>query len=358
MPLSPEYMPVSLTAVLCVRNEAAFLLDWLAWHRSVGVDDFVVVSNVCEDGTDLMLDRLQAMGWLTHIRNAPPYGKGGIQFSGLKLAKAAKAVQQAAWLLVLDIDEFVCVHVGERTLADLIAALPEATAITLTWRVFGNGGVVAYEDHPVPVQFTQAAPRLLAWPWRAAMFKTLYRNDRTYRALGVHRPRNPVAERLGSARWFDGSGRALGPDMATGRVFSDYRQDNHALVQLNHYPLGAVESYVLKADRGRAVHSDDRLGLDYWVERNLATEEDRTALPLWQRAAPVRAELSEDPVLADLHRRAVAWRQARFRDLLAQDRYRDLYGRLLMTPPSQPVSGDQARLLTETALLAQNRNRE
>ena len=140
MPLSPEYMPVSLTAVLCVRNEAAFLLDWLAWHRSVGMDDFVVVSNDCEDGTDLMLDRLQAMGWLTHIRNAPPYGKGGIQFSGLKLAKAAKAVQQAAWLLVLDIDEFVCVHVGERTLADLIAALPEATAITLTWRVFGNGG--------------------------------------------------------------------------------------------------------------------------------------------------------------------------------------------------------------------------
>ncbi len=63
---------MSITAVLCVRNEAAFLLDWLAWHRSVGVTDFVVVSNECEDGTDTMLDRLAALGWLTHIRNAPP----------------------------------------------------------------------------------------------------------------------------------------------------------------------------------------------------------------------------------------------------------------------------------------------
>ena len=341
---------MKLTAVLCVRNEAAFLLDWLAWHRSIGITDFVVVSNECDDGTDTMLDRLQAIGALEHIRNTPPYGKGGIQFSGLKLAKNAQAVRKADWLLPLDIDEFVTVHVGDRTLPDLIAALPEATAITLTWRVFGNAGVVDYEDRPVPVQFTRAAPRLLPWPWRAAMFKTLYRNDKTYRGLGVHRPRNPVEDRLPEARWFDGSGRPLGPDMTTGRVFSDYRQNNHALVQLNHYPLGAVDSYVLKADRGRAVHSDDLLGLDYWVERNLNEEDDLSALPIWDRAQLVRDAFAADPVLADLHAQAVTWRQNRFRALMAQDRFRDLYGRLIMSGSSHPIPHDAAQMLTEMAL--------
>lgn len=343
---------MTFAAVLCVRNEAAFLLDWLAWHRSIGVSDVVVVSNECDDGTDLMLDRLQALGQVTHLRNAPPYGKAGIQFSGLKLARKSDAVRKADWLLVLDIDEFVSVHVGDRTLLALVAALPEATAITLTWRVFGNGGVVAYEDRPVPVQFTRAAPRLLSWPWRAAMFKTLYRNDKTYRTLGVHRPRDPVEDRLHRARWFDGSGRPLGPEMATGRVFSDYRLNNHGLVQLNHYPLGAMESYVLKSDRGRAVHGDDRLGLDYWVERNLTVDDDLSVAELWPRAQGIRDALAADAELAELHAKAVAWRKARFLALLEQDRYRDLFGRLLMCGASQPVPVQIAQRLAGIGLAA------
>ncbi|MCK0150942.1 glycosyltransferase family 2 protein [Marivita sp. S6314] len=343
---------MKITAILCVRNEAAFLLDWLAWHRSVGVTEFVVVSNECDDGTDVLLDHLQGLGGLTHIRNAPPYGKGGIQFSGLKLANKAQAVASADWLLVLDIDEFVTVHIGDRTLPALIAALPNATAITLTWRNFGNAGVLAYEDRPVPLQFTRAGPRPLPWPWRAAMFKTLFRNDKTYRNLGVHRPRNPVDSRLQDARWYDGSGRALGPGMSTGRVFSDYRLAQHDLVQLNHYPLGSVESYVLKADRGRAVHRDDKLGLDYWVERNLATEADTSALPLWERAAPIRAAYAADRHLSKLHDAAVAWRKSRIAALLETDAGRDLYGRLLMTPPSRPLPDAEAQRLTQIALKA------
>ncbi|WP_439122742.1 glycosyltransferase family 2 protein [Marivita sp.] len=338
-----------LTAVLCVRNEAAFLLDWLAWHHSVGVTDFVVVSNDCDDGTDIMLDRLETMGWLTHIRNAAPYGKGGIQFSGLKLAKKTDAVQRADWLLTLDIDEFVNVHVGDRTLPELIGALPDATAITLTWRNFGNAGVVAYEDTPLPLQFSRAAPHRMPWPWRAAMFKTLYRNDKTYRDLGVHRPRNPVEDRLSEARWYDGEGRVLPPEMTTGRIFSDYRVPQHGLVQLNHYPLGAMESYVLKSDRGRAVHSADRLGLDYWVERNLNTDEDRSAIQLWDRASPIRQALADDPDLAGLHREAVSWRKARFEVLLQDNTYRDLFGRLMMTSPSHPLPTSAAAQLTQFA---------
>ena len=344
---------MKLTAVLCVRNEAAFLLDWLAWHRSVGVTDFVVVSNDCDDGTDTMLDRLADMGEVTHIRNAPPYGKGGIQFSGLKLAQKTPAVQNADRLLVLDIDEFVNVHVGDRTIPALIGALPDATAITLTWRVFGNAGVVAYEDTPVPLQFKQAAPAELQWPWRASMFKTLYRNDKTYRNLGVHRPRNPVEARLDQAQWFDGSGRALGDAMRTGRIFSDYTQDTRGLVQLNHYPLGAMQSYVLKSDRGRAVHSKDQLGLDYWVERNLNTDLDTSAMHLWDRAKPIRAALSADPKIQTLHAAAVAWRKSRFETLMLEDRYRDLYGRLLMSEPSRPIDDPHLRYLQNMSLKSQ-----
>ncbi|WP_370232799.1 glycosyltransferase family 2 protein [Salipiger bermudensis] len=336
---------MKITAVLCVRNEGAFLLDWLAHHLACGITHVVALSNDCGDGTDALLDRLEALGHVTHIRNDGPYDKGGIQFTGLKLADKSAAVREADWLLALDVDEFVNVHVGERSLPALIAALPHADAITLTWRLFGNAGQLRYVDRPVPEQFTRAAPVTMVWPWRSAMFKTLYRNDGTYRKLGVHRPRNPDPDRADAARWFDGEGRELDAQFRTRRIFSNYGRSNYCLAQLNHYPLGAMESYLLKADRGRAVHSDHLLGLDYWVERNFNTDEDRSILALAPKVAECRAALAGDAELSRLHAAAVAWRQARFEALMLQEPYRALLGRLLMTPPSQPLAPQTASVL-------------
>lgn len=336
-------------AILCVRNEGAFLLEWLAHHRACGFDDFLVFSNDCEDGTDLMLDRLERMGWLTHIRNDGPYDAGGIQFTALNTAAKLPQVAGADWLLPLDIDEFVNIHTGDHSLAALYAAVPQATAITLTWRLFGTSGEIHYRDTPVLDTFTRCAPAVLHWPWRAAMFKTLYRNDGTYAKPGVHRPRAPDKTRLEQAHWVDGNGDPLPPLFHTKRLFSDFGRDNYGLVQLNHYPLGALESYLLKADRGRAVHSDDLLGMDYFVERNFNTDTDTTISTLGPQRAEIRTELMSDPTLGQLHQSAVTWRKERFLNLLEQDHFRALYGRLLMTPPSRVLSRQEATFLMQQA---------
>ncbi|MGL4237532.1 glycosyltransferase family 2 protein [Tabrizicola sp.] len=328
-----------VTAVLTVRNEGAFLLEWLAHHRAAGITDFLVFSNDCADGTDAMLDRLQAIGWLTHLRNPGPHPEGP-QWAALKLADKHPLVRQADWLLPLDIDEFVNIHAGDRTVPALLAALPEATAITLTWRLFGNPGIVEYADEPVTRTFTRAAPAVLHWPWRAVLFKTLVRNDGSYGKLGVHRPRAPVADRMAEQRWFDGSGRRLPPTFHTKRIFSDIGRDNNALVQLNHYALGSLQSFLLKRDRGRAVHADAGLDAGYWIERNFVQDEDRTILALDSQA--LCAELLSDPVLGPLHQRSVAWRHSRFKELMREDVWRTLYGQLMMTSPTRVLSREEA----------------
>lgn len=348
--------PLTVLAVLTIRNEAAFLLEWLAHHRAIGITDFLVFSNDCQDGSDAMLDRLDEMGWLTHVRNDGPHDKAGIQFTALKRADKMKIVRSADWLLPLDIDEFVNIHAGDGTLGALFEALPEATAITLTWRLFGNAGIVRYDDVPVTGTFTRCAPAVLHWPWRAAMFKTLYRNDGTYGKLGVHRPRSPDATRLDDARWFDGAGRRLDSQFHTSRIYSNYGRDNYQLAQLNHYPLGSMESYVVKVDRGRAVHSGDLLGMDYWVERNLNTDTDTSLGRMAQISAPLQRQLMDDPVLAELHAGAAAWRKARFLHLMEQDGFRALFTRLLMTPPSRPINATTARTLAGFAHLGRMKN--
>lgn len=342
------------TIVLTVRNEGAFLIEWLAHHRGIGFTDFLVFSNDCDDGTDAMLDRLAEMGWLSHIRNDGPHDKGGVQWSALKMADKHKLVRKADWLLSLDIDEFVNIHAGDRSLAALLAALPEADAITLTWRLFGNCGQVAYRDAPVTHTFGRAAPEIMHWPWRAFMFKTLYRNNGAYKKLGVHRPRAPVDGLADEARWFDGEGRALEARFRRGQIFSPFGRPNYRLVQLNHYPLGAMESYLLKRDRGRAVHGAHELGMDYWAERNWCQVEDRSILESADLSAPFLEALQSDAPLMALHRQAVQWRHARLAQLLSEEPYRALMGRLAMTPPARPVPAALARQLFQHARKSKN----
>jgi hypothetical protein len=329
-----------ILGILTVRNEGAFLLEWLAHHRACGFTDFLVFSNDCDDGTDAMLDRLAAMGWLTHVRNDGPHAEGP-QWAALKVADRHPLVKAADWILLFDIDEFVNIHVGDRTMPALLAALPDADAITLTWRMFGNAGVVHYTDAPVTETFVRAAPAVLHWPWRAALFKTLFRNDGAYGKLGVHRPRNP--DRSRTPLWRDGSGRILDAVFRTQRVFSDFGQDNYALVQMNHYALGAMESYVVKCDRGRANRDASVFDMGYWVERNFCDVADRSVLQLDTRGP--RGELQADPVLAKLHAAAVQWRHQRFAALMAQEPWRALFGRLMMSSPTRALSPDEARLV-------------
>lgn len=329
-------------AVLGVKNEGAFLLEWFAHHRATGFTDFLVFSNECTDGTDGMLDRLAAMGWLTHVRNDGPHIQGP-QWAALQAAAQHPLTARADWILFLDIDEFVNIHVGDRSLTALLTTLPEATAIPLTWRLFGNAGVIGMADQPICETFTLAAPATISWPWRAQLFKTLFRNDGSYRKLGVHRPRSPDPARLAAQAWFDGSGRRLPARMHSGGIFSDYTKDNYALVQLNHYALGSMQDYLLKCDRGRANREASGFDMGYWVDRNFNQAEDRSVLALDSRA--LRASLRADPVLGGLHDAALRWRHARFAALMAEEPWRALFGRLMMTPGSQPLTPQQAQRL-------------
>ena len=329
--------------VTSMRNEGPFLLEWLAHHRAIGVTDVLVFTNDCADGTDAMLDRLQAMGLVTHVRNPGPHAEGP-QWAALKAAERHPLVRAADWILVSDIDEFVNVHIGDHTIPALLAALPDATAIPLTWRFFGNAGVVRFEDAPVTETFVRAAPAVLAWPWRAAMFKTLFRNDGTYRKLGVHRPRSADKARLADARWVDGSGRALSGKFLTQRVFSDFGQDNFGLVQLNHYALGAMESFIVKCDRGRA-NRPGSFDAGYWVERNFCAVEDRSIATTAPARAALEAELKADPELARLHAGAVDWRRTRFVELMRAEPVRALMGQILMAPESRVLTPAEAQVV-------------
>ena len=104
-----------------MKDEGPYILEWLAYHRAIGFTDFLIYTNDCSDGTDLLLDRLQHNGIVTHVRNKVL--KRGLYLSALKYAKDHSLYSGADWAYVCDIDEFLNTKIGNGHVEDLIAHL-------------------------------------------------------------------------------------------------------------------------------------------------------------------------------------------------------------------------------------------
>jgi len=324
---------VRVLAILCVKDEAAVLTEWLAHHRKIGVTDVLAFSNDCTDGTDAMLDRFEAMGLLTHMRGRS--GQRGPQWRALREAAEHPLMRVADWVICLDVDEFINVRAGG--LPDLVAQVPQADCIALTWRMFGSSGLTRYADRPMTERFVHCAPDPLNWPWRCAMIKTLWRRG-SHARPGVHRPLDPV----GAPVWVDSNGARLPERFAQRGVFTNYLAPSYGLVQLNHYAVGDAESFVVKAARGRANREGSPVDAGYWVERNFNQITD-TSLQV------DCADLMADAQIARLHEAGVAWRHSRFAELMREDAWRDLYTRVVMAGESRAWSAEDAHRIIALA---------
>ncbi len=267
--------------VTCMKNEAPFILEWVAYHRSIGFTDFLVFTNDCDDGTVEMLDLLQRHGILTRRNN--PYlemkGNHNPQKGALRFAEDLDQVQDADWVMVADVDEFVNVHAGDGTLDALIEAVGDVDVISMQWRLFGNADVTKYSPEFVTEQFPLCAPKFCPTPTQAWAVKSIWSNKGPHKIgkftrIGVHRPLNPGGDE--DIRWVDGCGRpVLDKFIDTGWRFGTHSH-GYDLVTLNHYACRSAESFVVKRDRGRVNHVDRDQGLAYWLRMNFNMEEDRS----------------------------------------------------------------------------------
>lgn len=334
--------------VSSMRNEGPFILEWIAYHRHIGFDDFLIYSNDCQDGTDLILDRLQELGVLTHERNARQ-GKKTVQWQALSHASGHPKLAAADWVLVSDVDEYLTIHTGDGTLDDLFRAAPEADAFAISWRMFGNNGRIAHEQGLVTEQFIRCAPETIIWPWRAAQFKSLFRNGPGLKRLGVHAPRFDKAAR---GSWVDGCGVRI---IAPGGTYLHNTGPRYGLAQINHYALGSAEGFLVKAARGRPNHSDEPIGVDYWIERNFNQIEDRRILRHSEAVKDGIAALLSDERLARLCGAAELWRKSRIATLKTEDPMFELYSAILHAAPTPLLPPDQQLSLLSQKLAIKQR---
>ena len=344
---------VKCLIVSAMRDEGPYILEWVAFHRSIGVTDFLIYTNDCRDGSDLLLDRLEQNGILTHVRNKVL--KRGPQKSAFKAAMRHPAYLEAEWVMASDVDEFLNIKVGAGRVEDLIELYPDADAIPVCWRMFSNNGhekiipgftIEALIDAESPDADPDAVGRFV---------KSLFRPNSEITRIGTHAPVY-TEDFEKKAKWGTSWCTPENPDDPR-RPRTDYGYD---IAQMNHYAVRSIDPFLLKRDRGDANYMENRLEVDYWARWCRGGSRDVSIL---KRLSGMKAELenlTKDPIVRQLHEGAVEFHRNRIRDLLETAEYQDLKNKIIALAPQEKETGNQAApnpAATELALKAPGRHK-
>lgn len=294
-----------------MKNEGPFLLEWIAHNLTIGFTGFVIFTNDCDDGTDLMAQRLEELGYCSYRANDISDGASP-QHKALRRSTVHPWVQQAEWLMCLDVDEFINLRDGLETLDDLFAAIGDCDAVSLVWKLFGCGGVEAYSDTPVARQFFLADKEDDPANGRATGFKTLFRNNGLFTRYNPHRPKSVPEGKEDQVRWSDCGGNLRPMEKVSWRAWPEF---SHRYARLHHYSVRSLDSFLVKRDRGRTNHIAREQSEHYWSDMNVNRDKDETILSHVDRASPLLEKLLADPVLSVLHQRACDWHRAKIQEL-------------------------------------------
>jgi hypothetical protein len=316
------------TIVTTMKNEGPFIVEWLAYHRAIGVTGFLVYTNDCDDGTDRFFDLLQEKGIVQHRDNKFREMDLKPQHAALQMAEDEPIMQEADWLICMDVDEFINVKVGDGRLEDLYAAVPDANMISCTWRLFGNSDRHDFADEFTIGQFDRCAEEYSPKPHQAWGFKTLFRNIGLFKKMGVHRPKGLRPQLWEEINWVNGSGNPLPRNEFRNAWRSTTTTYGYDLVALNHYAVRNAESFLVKRDRGRVNHVDRDQGLAYWFRMNNNAVEERSIM---KRIEMMRVEfdkLMSDPEIAAQHHACVAAHRAKIDSLKARPDQQQFFDQL------------------------------
>lgn len=250
-----------------MRNEGAFLIEWLCWYKMLGFDVLVGI-NDCTDSSPDLLRRLQAEGLLEVFEHSPKTGQPPKASAHAEMRKQP-SVAQTDWLLICDVDEFLVLHKGDGTIGSYLDAVGrDFMGLAFHWKCFGNSGWQRYHDGLVHRQFRRCgrgSNRV------NSMFKMLFKHPLRFKRYSDHSPF--IFDGDWSApenRIVDCQGRTIERFLTDTHPvrYSTPEQITHETAQMNHYVIRSDESFDLKRGKPSASANKDRYTDQFYNARN------------------------------------------------------------------------------------------
>jgi hypothetical protein len=150
-----------------LRDQAYAVLEWIQYHRRVGVSHFYIYDNNSQDNLQEVLKPFVEEGVVTVIswRDQPPVDaktkkkmlKDHSRFFAVQENSYTHCLHRATskWAALIDIDEFITPKDG-RCVTDILPAYEKFAGIGLNWRFYGVDGTVLISDATKMTAFERA----------------------------------------------------------------------------------------------------------------------------------------------------------------------------------------------------------
>jgi hypothetical protein len=265
-----------------VKEEARYLIEWIAYHRALGVSSFMLGDNGGDDHTSALLALLDAAGVVRRLD-----WRGEVAFQDrfdLDAIPRLRGVSDVC--AVIDVDEFLRPLGAHDDIAGAVTeifASPEASAAGLSWTTFGSNGRLEPGEGLVIERFTRRAAddhrrnravKSLIRPERIAGYVNPHAFTLTH---GIY-----VNDRPEPLRW-------VGAPAMT-EVASWHR------LRVDHFVVKSREEFRMKARRGRVDLPKGKGERDeaFFVSRDLNDVSDPMPAAFVERTKREIARLCEE----------------------------------------------------------------
>lgn len=249
---------LAICAIL--KNEAINILEWIAYHRAIGVEKFYLYDNNSTDHVQYLLASLIREGIVDLI--PWPINPGQVEAYD---DFADRHRHGWTWAAFIDLDEFVNPF-GRESLVEWLEGFTDASAIAIQWVNFGPNG---HDVPPSGLLIESYTTRLCDDHVMHGHVKTIVRMADYHRAQGPHS--------------FHVHGRVVdeyGEEIDQSTNYGLMQPKPHRAICINHYYTRSRQEWQNKIDRGLADHASTSQTVrnPAWIdiyERDATISDDR-----------------------------------------------------------------------------------
>jgi len=231
---------VKYKLALCAifKNESHIFNEWLEHYINQGVEKFYLIDNGSTD--DYMKEIQRFMDKITLFRDEKRYA----QVEHYKRYVLPLCKQEAEWLLVCDLDEFIYARKSFKTITEYLQTLPDdVSAVRVPWKMFGSSG---YKDQPKRVVRSFLMREHSNKPFKTINYKSITRTSEII-SIGIH------GTEVKNGIYIDPSNRSL-KNFSDPVSLTEEDLDKYFL-HCNHYAIQSYNWFMkVKATRGDVIH--------------------------------------------------------------------------------------------------------